>query len=580
MTAAWPDHSPTAIAKQPRANWLDRLIGAAFPGWAVRRIRSRLRWQAAQIALGAFSDAAAKTRETQGWAYATKSADQSIVGEAPVLNARARAAVRNNWAAASIVGGYKRHLVGIGITPKAAGRNPRTNASFEDFNKSLDRLWTHWSRRPRLVDAEGKKSWHGVQRLMAGDWAAVGQSFLIPSFVERTDAVGLLLQVFETEQLAGDRMTPRDAANAMRGGIEINAYGAPVGYWFYTRNHPLESYGETPEFVPAERVRHFIDQERARQSYGVSKLAPSLKKLWHLEMYDEYQLVRARVEACICAILVENRAAGPAGLGLPLGEDDTGTDANGNTEDILEPGMIKRLRAGQGEDLKFLDPTTPGGMYDPFVTQQILQAAAGAMMDFSVVAREYRKATYSAQREARLERHIEIDTGQILFIDQVCQPTWEDFVTAAILQGFVTPPAGYWRDEQIAAACMACDWQAPPKPGIDPAKDAVAAQIEFALGLATLKAKLNERGLDWREVLQQIAEEQGLIESLGLGWLLGPESKAKPAAGGLSADELSNILDNEGDEDGADEIVKRILAVHGTAGGNGHKNRMTAVEAK
>ena len=567
-------------------HWSDKALAGLFPGWARRRAEARLRLIASEQAYKSFStyEAAAKTRETADWAWTGKSANQEIVPDSATINGRARRAVDNNWAAASAIGAYKRHLAGIGITAKASARDPHASPSdrtrdpssaYEVYNRQLDARWFHWTTHPRLIDIERRKGMTSIQRLMVADFSTVGQSLLLFSMEPRASAPGLVLQVCETEQLATGRITPRNKGAQIVGGIEVDAYGAPLGYWMSTQAHPLEDYQIEPTYVDAERVCQFMDPHRVRQVYGVSKLAPSLKKLWHLEMYDEYQLIRARLEACICAILVENKASnGPMALGVqPTAEQGT-TDARGSTVERLEPGLIKRIQANSGEDIKFLDPTTPGNNYDPFVTNQIAQAAAGTMMDFAVVAREYRRATYSSQREARLERGVEISTLQLLFIEQVLQPTREEFIRVAILQGLLTPPPGYWQDAMVRQAAMATEWRPPPKIGIDPAKDAVAAKIQFELGLATLRDKLNEIGLDWRETLEQIAAEKDMAEELGLniGWLLKNVDNVTVAMPDNPVDP-----NDDGGGDGGGNNSRRQQSRHSGGNGNGIPDWMAEV---
>ena len=562
-------------------HWSDRAIAPFFPGWAVRRAaaRSRLRKaEATRKAFSAYYEAAAKTRETADWAYSSRSANQAIIPNTSALNGRARRAVESNWIAASTIGAYKRHLSGIGITAKANARNPNADPAdrtlnpkdpYQIFNRRLDALWNYWSARPRLIDIEKRKGMTAIQRLMVGDMATVGQSMLLFAFDRsRVDEVALVLQLIETEQLETGRVTPRHAGAQVLGGIEIDPYGAALGYWINSKEHPLETWHTKPVYVPADRVCQFIDQARVRQVYGVTKLSPVMKKMWHLEMYDEYTMIRARVEACICAILVENKDAnGPMTIGPEPTADEGTTDGRDAVVEQLEPGIIKRIQSNSGEDVKFLNPTTPGGDYDPFVTQQIGQSAAGAMMDFAVVAREYRRATYSSQREARLERYVEIGTLQLLMIEQVLQPTREEFVRVAILQGLLEPLPGYWTDPIVREQAVATEWKAPPKIGIDPAKDAVAAKLEFEMGLATLRDKLNERGLDWREVLQQIADEKQLAEDLGLEipWLMGEAEEVVDE----SPEDSGDNGGGGGDEDDPNRRTRSQQA-RGRNGGNGH----------
>src|SRR5690606_4356915 len=156
----------------------------------------------------------------------------------------------------------------------------------------------------------------------------------------------------EPEQLAVDKYVS-DNGNEIRHGIEIDKYGAPVNYWIHTTGHPLESFHvEPPVAIPADRVLHFARQNRVRQTHGVTRLAPGLKKSRHLGMYEESTLVRARLEACIGAVitsqidgdgnLVELGVRSPDAIG-----DDNTQDAAGNFEWSFEPGMNPQLPPGK-----------------------------------------------------------------------------------------------------------------------------------------------------------------------------------------------------------------------------------------
>ena len=170
-----------------------------------------------------------------------KSADQALIADAPTLNARARLAGRDDWAIKSAIGAYKRHVVGRGITPRAAAIDPATGELRVDFNNRADALFRTWSRDPTLCDQERKTTFVGLQRLLIAEFVTVGMAMEIQNYTRRAEGVGLTLQVFEPEQLARDRDKDPTTGNAIRHGIEIDKYGAPVAFHIGTSEHPLET---------------------------------------------------------------------------------------------------------------------------------------------------------------------------------------------------------------------------------------------------------------------------------------------------------------------------------------------------
>jgi capsid protein len=51
---------------------------------------------------------------------------------------------------------------------------------------------------------------------------------------------------------------------------------------------------------------------------------------------------------------------------------------------------------------------------------------------------------------------------------------------------------------------------------VDPVKEAKAAQLRMQIGLSTLEDECASQGLDWEEVLEQLAREKAKITELGL----------------------------------------------------------------
>jgi len=492
---------------------LDRAIAKVAPSWALGRLRSRLQTEIARQRLEYLStyDAAEKTRNTADWPATNKSADQAILGDASTLQARARAAARDNWDIASMLSGFARHIVGTGIMPRADAHDALTGNLREDFNTAADKLFIRWATRKQYCDIERKKTFLAMQHLAIREYKGVGQSFAIISYKPRPDMVGLVIQMFESEQLAVHLTRDPNTQNEIRNGIELDDYGAAVAYHVYIKGHPLDSYNADPQRIEASRVIHLMRQDRPRQSQGVTALAPVLRESWHTKMYEEYTLLRARFEACGGASVETDLEASSAQLlGALTGTAGDSADSNLNKQMTFEPNMLWELPPGK--KAVFHDPKTPGGQHDPYTKLQIAKIAAGGGLDYPTVSRDYSKNTFYGQRQGLMETWLETDPEQLHLQWIFCVPVYEAFVTAAVLEGRLKAPGFFEYDEQ-RAEYLEADWQPQPKYAIDEAKRAAAEKIETELKIRTREDLTNRRGKPFRRVIRKISEEEQFAAS-------------------------------------------------------------------
>lgn len=498
------------------------------------RIFRRRGRKGAKPAVSTYS-AAQRERSTRDWNPRSTSADGAIIPDLPTLNARARQLVRDDPHAKGIVRAFKRHVVGTGIIPAAMVRDDAGNPNAQ-FNRRADELFFDWSRKPRRCDIERRRTFADIQRWAVGELVEVGEALVIESV--RVDPLtgrgDLVLQLVESEQL--DRYKLRHTGEdgierEVRGGVEVDEFGAPVAYWIYER-HPHDGYGiarPTPitlesRRIPAYRVHHIMDPERARQTRGVTRLAPCMRKLRDLSEFDFANLQSARAEASIGLIVVRQQEVGSIGLNQSGegGTGEQGVDADGNTELAMSPIMFAKV--GEGEDVRPFTPARPGNTYEPFMRANLRAIASSAGVSYEQVERDFTGGSYSSQRQGMLEDQREFEPLQTLIINHLCQPVWESFIGLAVMNGdLIAPGFSRERDRWTYA-----EWYPPAWPWIDPQKDAAADQLAIEQGFDTLDSVCRRRGLDWREVLEQRAEERRYQQELERR--VGPPSQSPGAA--------------------------------------------------
>ncbi len=499
-----------------------KLLTRLFPGWSASRERARFQAEVYRHRLSAMTELAAyeageKTRNTADWKTTAWSADAAILAEASATLPRARAAARNDWAAASILDGWVRNVVGTGIRTRAAAFDWRTNAPLSDFNDEADWWFARWARNRRWCDIERRKTWRGIQALVQREKIAAGQALVLLNYAPRPDMTGLVLQVIEREQLDTSRYKSEDGNREVRNGVEIDDYGAAVAYWIYTKGHPLDSFGMSSTQsvrVPAERVCDLMRQDRPRQSQGITRLAPVLTELWHKKMHKTYTLLRARFEAITGGVIESDPDVPPMTLkGLTTSNATDAVDLNGNPQLTFQPNMLWQLPPGH--KLNNVAPQVPGGQYEPFHKTQTREIAAGAGLDYPLMSRDFSGNTFAGQRQGMLESEKETDPEQQDLIDLLCLPVWEAFVTYSILEGRLTAP-GFFGDERQRAAYLAAEHITPAKKWIDPKNQASAAQIETREGWRSFKDVVSEGGGDWRQKIRDKAEVDAYLRAQGV----------------------------------------------------------------
>lgn len=533
------------------ARVLDGAIASVFPGWGEKRLAARK-----AMAVSAFQ--AAQVDRLHRDLPVNYTADQAVLDSMDNLNARARQARRDDWAAVSIVEGFATDVVGTGITPRAAARDARGGEPLAAFNRQLDRAWRRWSRDPGRCDARRSLTLTQLMDLAVQEERTVGGALLTTEVGDGPRGPELRVQLYEIEQLASDLLEHPSNGNEIRAGVEIDAQGGPVAYWLYDEGTPADNIDATPTRIEAERVHHFKLPTRVRETLSPSKLSPVLRMMGELKNYDDYERTAKLIEACIGAQVVssDKSASGGGQIGFSnVKSADDLTDSRGNAVNRLEAGAIYQPPAGK--ELKLLNPSRPGPQYDGYMDKQLTMIAAGAGRGFSAMTRRY-QSSYTAERRGLLaDRAVARKLREVL-IWQVLSPIRSEWVMLEIMTGRATVPSGIdVADAGQLEELLECDWQPPAEEPIDEARDAASKKIRLDYHLDNRGNMLNREGRDWREQFDDEAEQRdyaaereiGLPEFAAGGPSVDP-SEPRPRGTQRSPDGTSGDTGDEADNDG------------------------------
>ena len=477
-----------------KASFIDRVIGAVSPAWALKRLAAKAQLEA--ITADRTHKAARKDRLSNDWSTtATLTPEEMFGADRLPLLARSRRLEYENDIAASVANAVIANVIGTGIRPqsKAAGKA---------FVRDAEALWNEWVKQ-KNCDVTGCSTFFDLQRLVLRRWLFDGEFFVhhvVPQG-KSSDEMLVPYQIQLIDPLMVQSPFSLRSAQNVYSGIEIDNFSRPIAY------HVLQGYGsQAPAnqttVIPAQDMLHGFTKILPTQIRGISPFAPALQRIRDTTEFIDAELIAARIAACFALFITTS--APSAALGR-LDLDDDGQPIEG-----LKPGMSVYLRPG--EDVKTATPGRPDTTAKEFVeTQQRL--VAGAMgLSYELLARDLSKVTFSSARQGHLEDRRAFGVMQQFLIDHFCQPVWEEFLKWAVMSGKLKARSFSSRPQDYLPA----RWIAPGWGWIDPLKEAQANNLGLDRGYITLSQICGQLGLDWQEVLDQRREEVEYAKSIGL----------------------------------------------------------------
>lgn len=483
-------------------NWLDKAIGYFDPKAGLRRAAYR-----AQMGVLNRYEGAKTGRRTAGWSTTGASANTELSADLPRLRDRSRELIRNNDNAASLQTKWANKVVGWGITPRW----------------SDDRVAAAWD-----VWAKDCTSEAGVPNFGALTWLAEaarfesGECLIRRRYRRMSDGlrVPLQVQILEPDYLDVAKNGPTPSGYSVQG-VQFDQLGRRVGYWL----HPVHP-GETSvawrraqlgsKLVPASEILHLYRPTRPGQVRGVPFLTPVLLAIRDLADWEDAELVRKKVEACLAAFITS-----PEGEAVALASQTTDADS-GQVIEAFEPGMVTRLKPG--EDVTINSPNYAGGYKDYKSSRQ--HDIAAPIMPYELMTGDMSQVNYSSYRSGLLafKNSVEVAQWNVL-IPILCEGIARWFLDAAELAGVIPANA----DRSVL-------WSPPPFDLLDRESEAKADQLELQIGKRTWPQLIAEQGEDPEAQLMEIADHAQRLKSAGIDFF-GGKATVQPAQEGGDANE-------------------------------------------
>ena len=460
------------------------IIDKAIEIFSPRRAYEREMWRQGLDAIRGY-DAAGFGRLNAGWRVHNESAETTDRMSRDVVRARARDLERNSDITQSILHAYKRNVVGKGYTLRAMTGD-------DELNKQIEKAWKRWCKA-RNCDVTGEQSFTQILRMMV-ERKRVDGGILVLYRYTPGGVVPFKLQCLEVDELDTTVTTPRHVGNKVVGGIEYNKYRRPIGYWI--RQYDLEGWTlQDPVYIDAKDVFFLKAKHRPSQLREMSDLAPTITRIRDTNEFITAVSVKERIAACLSVLI--KKAIPSGGFGRSGGRGPDGqVDYTGKK---LGPGMIMEMNAG--DEAQVVDPKGAATDATAFLKTQQGLIGAGQGLSYEATSRDMSGATYSSARQNAIEDESTY-TEEIELLEAFMSEVYEHFVISGYLTGLFKIP-GFWDKK---TDFLDHSWVKAPKKWIDPAKESTADKTALQSGQKTFQDLCAERGKDWKEAVQEMAE--------------------------------------------------------------------------
>lgn len=462
--------------------------------------------------------AASRTaRELASWQPLKGSADNDLLPELSTIVARSRDLARNHGVASGAIQTLTDNIVGVGFRLSAKPDYKLLGKSKEweeEWQVKVESLWRSWAETT-VCDASKSVNFHGLTTLVFRSCLINGEALVLPLWLKER-SFSTCLQLIEPDRLSN----PQNGMDnkELRGGIEIDKYGAPLAYHI-RKSHPgdywLGSDVDSWERVPAytsfgrRRVLHIHDIERIGQTRGKPVLSAIMPMFKMLDHYERSELQAAIVNAMIAAFIE-----------TPMDTENLNEMFGGNGSDYLDAkkDWKVKLEGGSiipifpGDKIAPFTPSRPNSAYGSFIENVLRNIGTGLNIPYELLLKDFSKTNYSSARAALLEAWRFFNGKRAWLANNWATPVYELWLEEAVNKGLIEAPDFY----ENKYAYSRCKWIGAGRGWVDPVKEAQACQIRMEIGLSTLEAECASQGLDWEEVLEQRAREKAKLQKLGL----------------------------------------------------------------
>ena len=437
-----------------------------------------------------------------------RSADSELRPALRSIRSRSRDLSRNNEYAKKYLNLLKINVVGEkGFTLQVKATDTIGKLD-RDGNQKVESAFRKWGKLGNCT-VDGGMSWIDAQKLAIECLARDGEVFIVKhrgsSFHD-----SFALEFLEPDQIDEQKNERLPNGNQVRMGVELDKFRKPVAYHvmtYHPGDYDYSTTGKSPKHVriPADRMIHLYDPNRAGQSRGEPWMASAISAMKQLGALREAAVVNARIGASKMGFFTS-----------PAGDGFVADDLDGNVP-IMEaqPGTFHQLP--NGVDFKTFDPQYPNNEFDSF-HKSVLKGIASALgVSYFALSNDLESVSYSSIRQGALEERDSYRNLQKFVTDHFVRVVYDDWLAASMeVNSFGIPLRQYDR------FCEAAQFRGKAWNWVDPQKEMNAAITGLKAGVLSLSDVASQYGKDVEELVSQIARDRDIADQYGVNYALEP----------------------------------------------------------
>lgn len=466
------------------------------------------------------------------WRPGLRSADADWLYDRDLAVARSRDVGRNEGVGASATMRRVNSAVGfrwdfsskpnhrlLGITHEAA----------RELGAQIDALWEAFAYGIHFcADAERSLTFGQLLRMGAAHIINDGEAFgLVEYAADEPTRFKTRLRIVDPDRVSNPNGMPD--SDVLRGGIQRNSYGAPIGAWI-REGHPTDLgasirnmtwtfWSRYSTNLGRPQFLHAFDKLRAGQSRGITRFVASLKLFRALSKFTDATLESAALNALFLGFV--KSSAGPSALSEGFDIDDVTTFADERDEyyrdNPVEAEGVRMQVLAPDDEIQMQTTARDTSGFEGFSRAIIRLIAASLGVTYEEVSMDFSQTNYSSARAALLIAWNETLALRGLIEAQIAWPFFAAWLEEAFDIGALEIPAGAPDFHDALDAYVEGRWRGPGRGHIDPTKEIVAAAARMEAGITTLEDECADYdGSDWETKLEQRAREAARAADLGL----------------------------------------------------------------
>lgn len=388
-------------------------------------------------------------------------------------------------------------------------------------NQLVEKAQARW-QRAEFCDVRGRRNYHVLRQLRLINGVRDGDIFIRHIRDPKLNEFGYSVQLISAEWCDRFYNDTLENGNVVIMGIEyqMNSWGLgkPVAYYFIKRQprdwqftslwagFGVGSYsrGINRARIDALDIIHYARPVDADATRPAPWAASTMLKGRQLDQYELAEVIAAREAACKTGfyysdILPEGGAA----------QFDPPDPTTGVSTEPLAPGEWRPLKYGIKAQSN--DPKHPNGNFAQFRKGMGQSTSAGMPGgDYNVLFNDLENINFSAGRLGRLDTNEMSKLIQRFDIDCAERPIFEAWLEMSLITGAINLPLV--KIEKFNRPIF----QGRRWAQVDEVKAINSAALRIANKLSSRNRECAEEGIDFEENAIELAEEEMILEALGL----------------------------------------------------------------